>query len=289
MKKISFTLSEKFHLLFFLLMISTHIATAEVEELQIRVHGDASLPTLVYLPGLQGDWTLVGSFRAAVAGKVRFVEFTYPRTLDWSLEKYAEEIEKALLQNGITHGWLLGESFGSQIVWPLATRAQNGNSTFRADGIILAGGFVKHPNALGVRFAKSFSGSLPQPCFKLGLSFYAKYAKFRHHRAPETLAHIDEFVARRTEPDRQAMKHRLRLIAANDPRPLAKKISVPVFALAGFWDPIVPRFLTQRWLKRNCPAYRNWKTIYNADHNVLGTAPQKSADIILPWMRPTGS
>ena len=42
------------------------------DDLKMRVHGDASLPTLIYLPGLHGDWTLVSSFRAAIAGRVRF-------------------------------------------------------------------------------------------------------------------------------------------------------------------------------------------------------------------------
>ena len=51
------------------------------EELQLRIHGEASLPTLIYLPGLHGDWTLIGGFRHALGGRVRFVEVTYPRTL----------------------------------------------------------------------------------------------------------------------------------------------------------------------------------------------------------------
>jgi hypothetical protein len=29
------------------------------ERLEVRVHGAASWPTLVYLPGLHGDWTLI--------------------------------------------------------------------------------------------------------------------------------------------------------------------------------------------------------------------------------------
>src|SRR5947209_4789033 len=88
------------------------------EPLQIRIHGDAPLPTLVYLPGLHGDWTLVSSFRAAVAGRVRFVEFTYPRTLTWSLDDYAAAVEVALLNHGVQQGWLLAESFSSQVPWP---------------------------------------------------------------------------------------------------------------------------------------------------------------------------
>ncbi len=114
------------------------------EELQLRIHGDASLPTLIYLPGLHGDWTLVGGFLQALDGRVRFVEITYPRTLDWSLDDYAAAIETALAENGIMSGWLLGESFGSQPLWALVARRK-----FAAQGVILAGGFVKHPDALG--------------------------------------------------------------------------------------------------------------------------------------------
>src|ERR1035441_7111573 len=92
------------------------------ETLQIRIHGEASLPTLIYLPGLHGDWTLVGGFLQALNGRVRFVEIAYPRTLVWSLDDYAGAIEAALAQNGITSGWLLGESFGSQPLWALVAR-----------------------------------------------------------------------------------------------------------------------------------------------------------------------
>src|SRR5258705_12803510 len=94
------------------------------DDLKLRVHGDASLPTLVYLPGMHGDWTLVSSFRAAIAGRGRFVEFTYPRTPTWSLDDYARGIERMLLVHGIESGWLLGGSFGSLPAWPVGKRFQ---------------------------------------------------------------------------------------------------------------------------------------------------------------------
>src|SRR5678815_2708238 len=79
------------------------------EYIQLRVHGNSTLPTIIHLPGLHGDWTLLGPFRAALGGRVRFVESTYPRRLDWSLDDYAGAIEAALLEHGITSGWILGE------------------------------------------------------------------------------------------------------------------------------------------------------------------------------------
>src|SRR5437763_6939118 len=119
------------------------------EKVKLRVHGNPSQPTLVYLPGLHGNWTLIGGFRKALAGRVRFVEAWYPSSLKWSLEDYAAGIEAALLEHGITHGWLLGESFGSQVVWPVLAR-----KIFQVEGLILAGGFVRHPVRWAVRFAE---------------------------------------------------------------------------------------------------------------------------------------
>src|SRR5579859_1923791 len=120
------------------------------EKMQIRIYGGDSLPTLVYLPGLHGDWTLAESFRAAVAGRLRFVELIYPRTLTWSMDDYTDAIESTPLENGIARGWLLGESFGSQFVWTLLARQLDPKSNsaageFQVDGAVLSGGFVKHP------------------------------------------------------------------------------------------------------------------------------------------------
>jgi pimeloyl-ACP methyl ester carboxylesterase len=249
------------------------------EELQVRIHGDASHPTLVYLPGLHGDWTLVSSFRQALGGRVRFVELTYPRTLTWSLGDYAAAVESALARNDIGRGWLLGESFGSQVVWAMA-----GRNLFRADGIILAGGFVRHPLRWGVRLAERIAGDIPLALMTRILFGYAKIARFRYRHAPETLANISEFIARRTELDRQAATHRLRLVAQNDPRDVVRQIRVPVFAVAGLLDPIVPWFPVRRWLRKHCPNLKAGKLIFGADHNVLGTAPHAAADLVVRWM-----
>jgi hypothetical protein len=46
----------------------------------------------------------------------------------------------------------------------------------------------------------------------------------------------------------------------------------------------VPWPFVHPWLRRNCPGFRERQVIFNADHNVLGTAPQQSADYILRWM-----
>jgi pimeloyl-ACP methyl ester carboxylesterase len=249
------------------------------EQLQLRVYGDASQPTLIYLPGLHGDWTLVGSFRRSLASRVRFVEFTYPRTLTWSLEDYAFNIAQALVEKGINRGWLLGESFGSQVVWPMIAREH-----LQIDGIILAGGFVRHPIRAGVRFAERRAKGISLRWLTRIMFGYAKFARFRYRHSPETMADIKEFVRRRTELDRQAAVHRLRLIAQSDFCDIARTVKIPIFALSGILDPVVPWIFVRRWLRKNCPALRDYKIIFHADHNVLGTAVDTSAGQVLRWM-----
>ena len=249
------------------------------ETLQIRVHGDTPLPTLIYLPGLHGDWTLVGGFRKALGGRARFVEVTYPRTLTWTLDDYAAAVESALAEHGVTRGWLLGESFSSQVVWAMLAR-----NRFQIEGVILAGGFVRHPLRRGVRLGERIAGGISLTLLTRILFGYAKFARFRFRHAPETLRGIQEFIARRTEPDRQAAKHRLSLIAQNDPRDIARQTRLPVCALAGLVDPIVPWLPVHRWLRKKCPGFRTARMLWHADHNVLGTAPDAAADVVVKWM-----
>jgi pimeloyl-ACP methyl ester carboxylesterase len=249
------------------------------EELQIRIYGEPTQPTLVYLPGLHGDWTLVSSFRRAVRNRVRFVEITYPRTLTWSLDEYAEAVEQGLQAKGIFGGWILGESFSSQVVWPLIARDR-----FKVEGVVLAGGFVRHPVRAAVRLAERIAGGISLGLITRIMFGYAKIARFRYRKSPETQESIREFIERRTELDRQAAKHRLHLIAENNPSEIVRSTSVPVYALTGFLDPVVPWIFVRAWLRRHCPALRDYRVIWTADHNVLGTAPDASADQVLRWM-----
>jgi pimeloyl-ACP methyl ester carboxylesterase len=266
-------------------------------EVEVRIHGTDSLPTLVYLPGMHGDWTLVGSFRAAVADRLRFVEVVYPQTPDASLDDCTRAIQAALRTHGIARGWLLGESFGSQIAWQMiahsargresgtSAETEQGPANFTAEGLILAGGFVRHPVNWAVRVAHRVSRALPLSVVKSCCCVYARYAKFRHRHAPETLADIGEFVARRTvAADRAAITHRYRLIAENDLRPVARQTRLPVFYLAGLVDPLVPWPFVRLWLRRRCPGYRGGVTFWSADHNVLATAPRPAAEQVFRWM-----
>ncbi len=252
------------------------------EKLELRVYGDPSLPALVYLPGLHGDWTLIGRFRAAVADRVRFVEMNYPRTLTWSLDDHASAIEEELSKVGITHGWLLGESFGSQPMWALIARDK-----FHAQGAVLAGGFVRYPGQWFLHTLEKLTGGLLSFLFVKMIFGWARIARYRYGRSPQSLVSLDEFLARRREPmDFEAAQHRLQLVGNYDARKTAMTTRVPIFELTGLIDPIVPWLPVRRWLKRYCPALRDFKII-RADHNVLNTGSKESARWVLEWMKST--
>jgi len=256
--------------------------TQMAENVQIRIHGSAASPTLIYLPGLHGNWKLLGGFRRALGGRVCLTEFSYPSTLTWSLEDHAAAVEKALAENGIAEGWLLGESFSSQVVWAMLGRHQ-----FQVKGLILAGGFVRHPLRWTARLAQRFCDDISFSLLRRVLFGYAQVSRFRFRRSPETFAEIQEFIATLTPRDLQAAKHRLHLLAQSDFCAIAQRAKVPVYALTGLFDPVVPWLWVRRWLRQNCPALREYKIIWRADHNVLGTAPDAAAEQILRWMART--
>jgi pimeloyl-ACP methyl ester carboxylesterase len=278
----------------------------ETESLQIRIHGDAGLPALIYLPGIHGDWTLVSSFRERMKPHVRFVEFTYPRTLAWSLDHYAAAVLEQLKANGIREGMILGESFGSQVAWAMlaegrhscrpvdpsipagehspAVGDRNVAFPFCATMLILAGGFVRYPFMPLVDFARLVWKVTPASVVRAFFEGYAIFARWRHRHAPETAGAIQEFVARRTPLDLAAMDHRLKLIRKNDPTAIARQTAIPVCQLAGFWDPIVWPPAVRRGLQQFCPGYRETRIVSRADHNVLGTAPDAAAKAVAEWI-----
>lgn len=263
------------------------------ESLQMQVQGGSTLPRLVYLPGLHGDWHYNVGLRVALKDRVQLVEFAYPRDPGWKLDNYVQAIESALLGAGFHDGWLLGESFGSQVAWGMVGRAESqtaaGQPCFRPKGLILAGGFVRYPLMWGVRLVRGTHQSLPMSAVAALLRAYLRLLRWRHRQAPHVRQSLQEHQDFQTqELARQAILSRYDIILAHDHRPLARRTTLPVFYLTGFWDLIVPWFLVQPWLRRHCPGYRGWRLVWNSEHNILGFQPGTSAAQILRWMQACG-
>lgn len=257
-------------------------------EMQLRVYGEENLPTLIYLPGMHGDWTLIAALREALAGRVRFVEFAYPLR-DLPLEEYGPAIGRALRERGIRRGWVLAESFGSQVAWGwlewVRKGRQTGGESFEVEGIILAGGFVRYPLAWGIRLVRGRQRKMSPKSIGAVLGAYVRFQKWRHRGRPTVRASLEEFLANRAVPeDRRVILQRYGLILSNDPRALAANPGTPVYYLTGFWDIVVPWPFVLAWLKKHCATLRDWRLVWNAEHNVLCTQPEASARQILAWM-----
>lgn len=250
---------------------------------EIRVDEGPTQPTLLFLPGLHGNWNLVVPFRRAVEGKARFVEFTYSASPNQTLRDYAAGVLDQLACHGITEGWLLAESFGSQVAWALLEQLAEKVSGFKPLGLILAGGFVRYPFPLAVRWARTVAARVPLGLWKALLNPYLLHVAFAGIPRPERRACAATLLQGATREAQQAMLHRLDLVFQNDPRPVARAARIPVYSIFGLLDPIVPSYPVRSWLRSNCPSYRGGKTLAFADHNVLGTQPQKAARQILEW------
>ena len=261
----------------------------EEEPLLIRVHGDPSGPTMIHLPGIHGDWSMVGDFRREAVKHLCFVEFTYPRTTTWSMDQYGQAIYDSLLQHNIKHGWIMAESFGSQLAWKVLEIQRKSPQDFTPEGSILAGGFVQHMTLCGFKFLG----------FKIKFSIKTQFTILRYTgrrilkrclRDPLVKEDLMEFKKRRSQLDRDAVKHRLKIIAANDPRPVAAETHIPVYCMGGLIDLAVIFPHTRYWLWRHCPGYKGGYLmldpdlrVIGSDHHVLGRA-KKAFAIMSRWM-----
>lgn len=251
------------------------------------MHSPGATPTLVYLPGLHGDWTLAGRFRRALGSRACFVEFTYPRSLDWDLDDYAQAVMAALRSHGITRGWLIGESFSSQVAWAMIVRQeQDGRAalSFQIEGVILSGGFVRYPSDWELCAGMWVQDRLPEACWEFSFACLVRLAGWLARHDALTRDDVAEFVARRTPEDRRAIQRRMQLLAEHDSRPAARTTRVPVYQLTARGDFIVPWRPVRRWLRAECPGYRATRVVPFSSHSVLFSRPDLAAPQILRWI-----
>jgi pimeloyl-ACP methyl ester carboxylesterase len=250
-----------------------------MEQIEYQVSGPNDLPKLIYLPGLHGDWSLLSGFRANVYGSVQLIEMRYPNTRSWTINDYSNAIMKILFDINVNSGFILAESFGSQVAWALLA---NG---YKPKAVILAGGFVRYPFISILKNVKLIFRAIPYSILRIMLKAYALISRLRYLNARENFDNMTEFLRLRTDENRLAACHRLELIKRCDFRDMISHTDIPIFYLSGFWDPIVPWPFVISWLKDNCNSFCASKILINADHLVLATAPKDSANLIINWIK----
>lgn len=258
----------------------------EENSVSAAVYGEPGLPTIVYLPGLHGDCTISQTFREAMGSAVRFVEFTYPRSTKWTMADYGKGVADTLDELGIGQAWVIGESFGSQVLWALVEElAANPGHRFKPEALVMGGGFVRYPIPFLVWLSEQILRYTPIWCLRRSFDFYKTWSAKRRGGDERQIRQMDAFVARRNEQDRRAILHRLRLIRRHDPRSRAQANRIPLFYLTGAIDFVVPWMFVRPWVRKNCFSLRGDQKIRGCDHALFFSEPEKSAAQLKEWMR----
>jgi hypothetical protein len=261
----------------------------DAERVSVEITGSGDGPPWVIVPGMHGDRSLHGEFRELCGRRAVVVSLAYPRTIRWSLDDYAVGCIAALGERGIRSGWLVAESFGSQVAWAMAAASRPG-AGFEILGLVLAGGFVNYPYkrnlALGRRlFSLCGEGDRYSVGARIFMSGYGAYAWVRHRGSGPGRAAVAEFLhERRIAGDVAAARRRLELIEGADFESVAREFRRPVWQMSGLWDPVVPWGPVGSWLERECPGYRGRALARLSDHTVLFSAAAWSARTAGVWI-----
>ena len=241
---------------------------------------------IIYLPGVHGDDSLAAGCRDRLGPGLRWVPTRYRVHPGGTLDRLVDEVLWQVRKAGVDHGWLLAESFGSQVAWALLARCRNDRAAgFRPLGLVLAGGFVRHPMPWAAGCLGRWGRRAPTPLVKAILEVYRAYGWVRFAGDRPALRGLTRFCRRRARPrDRETVADRLELIAEVDLRAAASAVTVPVHALAGCWDVIVPWPPVFRWLARHCPGWRGGRVLAAGGHAVLVERPATSARIVAEWV-----
>lgn len=253
-------------------------------DLLTRVSGPADSPVLVYLPGVHGDWTLMGELRALLAPHCRLIEIAYPHAAsDWTLDDYAFRLAALFDRLALPPAHLLGESFGSLVAWEFTGRHPE-----RVRSIILAGGFCASPGPFRVALGRLAAGLMPA---SLATRCAALYFRLRWRSSPTVLSHAiagpeESFPAMRTRRGWRAIRNRLQIIARTDLRSRLCTVNAPVLYLGGARDIIVPVRREIATLRRQLPSQTPFHSelLPRASHAILPARPAQTARIIIDWI-----
>ncbi|MCL5271004.1 MAG: alpha/beta hydrolase [bacterium] len=239
-------------------------------------------PTVVYLPGVHGDWTPLGWLRPHLARATRLVETAYPRQAEWTLVDHAASLARLIgrLDGRPVH--VLAESFGSLVGWQFALDYPG-----CAASLILAGGFTRPPHPFQVGAARAGLRLVPRRVFEKGMDLYlARVAHYAGAPVPGLDGATPPFAAVRGRRGRRALMNRLRLIQHADFRGRLNEIGMPVAYLGGAADRIVPVreevAVLERVLAPVC-RFRS-RIIPGAPHPILPACAREAARFVMEWI-----
>lgn len=184
--------------------------------------------TLVLLPGMDGTGTLFEPLLAHLPAAIRTIVVTYPaqRALDYTA---LESLAAQALPHDDTY-FLLGESFSGPIALSLAAKQPPG-----LQGVILCSTFVRNPRPLVGKMVPLLLPLLPLKTLPPVLLKTLLLGPWSTDKLIERLT----LAIRQVAPE--VLKFRLRQVFAVDVTVALTSLQIPVLALRGDADRLVPR------------------------------------------------
>lgn len=244
-------------------------------------HGKPDAPVLLYLPGVQGDWTPLWGIAPLFRHRYRLIATAYPRQCGWSLEDHARAAQRLLDDLGIQSAHVLGESFGSIVGQMLALL-----EPARVTSLVMAGGFCQPPTPWGAMLASRLFRKVSPKVLDSMVRWYVRLNAGQRLRVDRRM-YAQAFLAVRSRRGWHACANRMKIIYSTDLRTRLGELKVPMAYMGGERDLVVPvrREVSsfQKLLRPEC-GFR-YKLYANKPHPILPSHPHECAAFIAEWVR----
>ncbi len=238
-------------------------------------------PPLIYLPGVQGDPSLLDRARGHLNAHHRLIEVTYPRPSEWSLADHARALDDLLDTLELDAAHLLAESFGSLVGLEFGLSRPE-----RVRSLIMVGGFCR-PVAEGrAMFARGALGTLPSSWLERGLQLVASLNDAGEDLEDEMGWAAIPRVASQSPRARKAAANRLAIIARTDFSRRLGEIQFPVRYIGGSADAVVPVLSEVSLLRRRLNPRSGFQShiIPLGPHSILMSDAEQTARRVRRWV-----
>ncbi|MGO9634190.1 MAG: alpha/beta fold hydrolase [Steroidobacteraceae bacterium] len=229
---------------------------------------DASMPSLVLLPGLDGTGKLFSEFVRVIGRELVTQIVAYPKDEPLGYDELEMRVRTMLPSN--RPFVLLGESFSGPIAIRIAANPPAGLA-----GVILCGTFAKNPYPL-LGWAQPLAAHFPVKSLPRWVRAPLMWGSISPDRAPDRLsramAEVSEIVVR----------HRIAAVLAVDESKALARIALPTLVLAASRDLVIPHAAT-RWIMDTAKAA--CLVQIDGPHLLLQTCPEQCAAAVMRFVR----
>ncbi len=228
---------------------------------------DASMPSLVLLPGLDGTGKLFSEFVRVIGSEIDARIVAYPKDEPLGYEQLEARVRAAL--PGHKPFVLLGESFSGPIAIRIAANPPGG-----LVGVILCGTFAKNPYPL-LGWAQPLAAHFPVKSLPRWVRAPLMWGSMAPTRAPDRLTRA------MAEVSEVVIRHRIAAVLAVDESGALARIQLPMLVLQAEHDLVIPP-AAARWIMGTA---RNARLVeIDGPHLLLQTCPEECAAAVMRFV-----